>query len=92
MYEVYRKRFKENVNDSNSSIFTNRVKLWGAILGYIGSVILASSDGLKIVTPEYTMVSLNIIFSLIISLIYLIPHVRKVSKEKIHEELVREEL
>ena len=72
-------------------VFLLTGEVFGTILGYIGSVVLASSDGLKIVTPEYTMVSLNIIFSLIISLIYLIPYVRKVSKEKIHEELGREE-
>lgn len=73
------------------TVFLLLGEILGLFLGYIGSIIVTSMDGFNFVNIDYALILFNIILSLIICIICLLPYIFKVSKGKIITELSKEE-
>lgn len=73
------------------TVFLLLGEILGLFLGYVGSIIVTSMDGFNFVNIDYTLILFNVILSLIICIICLVPYIFKVSKGKIIAELGKEE-
>ncbi|NFG25269.1 FtsX-like permease family protein [Clostridium botulinum] len=74
-------------------VFLSLGQVLGLMLGTLGSFIVAMSDGgNKFITPDYITLILIYIFSIILTLLFIIPDICRVKKEKLIVELNQEEI